>query len=102
MWLIRFALFHVHEYCFHTYILTIIVQSHFLFYAQLKIHCFLFCLKIKFLILFLFFFLFVSGGFNFTLSAIVSCDGYSIDSGDDDDSGLDIRFVGDFYLSLSI
>ena len=27
MWVIPFAVFRVHEYCFHAYILTIIVQS---------------------------------------------------------------------------
>ena len=31
MWFIRFAVFCVHEYWFHAYILTIIVQSRFFF-----------------------------------------------------------------------
>ena len=38
---IRFAVFRVHEYRFHDYILTIIFQPRFLFYSQLNIHCFL-------------------------------------------------------------
>ena len=37
MCFIRFAVFRVHEYCLHTYFLTIIVQSRVLFFAQLKI-----------------------------------------------------------------
>ena len=42
---------------------------------------------------------FLSQGFNFTLSAIVSCDGNRIDNDDDDDLGSDtfsevIRFFG--------
>ena len=41
MLFICFAVFRVHEYRFHAYILTIIVQSRFLFYSQVKIHCFL-------------------------------------------------------------
>ena len=48
------------------------------------------------------FFFSLSGGFNFTLSAIFSCDGNRIDQGDDDDPGLHFRFVGVFCLSLSI
>ena len=67
--------------------------------------CLIVCLELKFLILFLFFFL--SGGFNFTLSAMVSCDGNCINNGDDDDSGLnnlseDIPFVGVLCLFFSI
>ena len=67
--------------------------------------CLIVCLELKSLILFLFFFL--SGGFNFTLSAVVSCDGNSIDNGDDDDPGLnnfseDIPFVGVLCLFFSI
>ena len=42
MWFIRFAIFCVHEYCVHAYILTRIVQPGFLFCSQLKIHCFKF------------------------------------------------------------
>ena len=38
MWLIYFAVFRVHVYCFYAYILTTNVQSRFLFYFQLKIH----------------------------------------------------------------
>ena len=48
------------------------------------------------------FFFSLSGGFNFTLSAIFSCDENCIDQGDDDDPGLHFRFVGVFCLSLSI
>ena len=40
MWFIRFTVFHLHEYRFHAYILTIIFQFRFLFYSQLSIHCF--------------------------------------------------------------
>ena len=40
MLFIRFAVFRVHECCFQAYILTIIVQSHFLFSSQLKIIAF--------------------------------------------------------------
>ena len=40
MWFNRFTVFQVHEYHFHTYIWTRIVQSRFLFYSQLKIHSF--------------------------------------------------------------
>ena len=46
MWFTRFAVFCVPEYFFYTYILTIIVQSRFLFYSQLKIHCFLLYIQI--------------------------------------------------------
>ena len=41
MWFIHFSVFRVHEYCFHTYISTIVVQSRFWFYSQLIIHWFL-------------------------------------------------------------
>ena len=40
MWFIHFAFFRVHHYYFHTYNLTIIVQSRFSFCSQLKIRCF--------------------------------------------------------------
>ena len=33
MWFIRFAVFQVHEYCFHAYILKLIVQSHFILFS---------------------------------------------------------------------
>ena len=40
---------------------------------------------------------FLSRDFNFSLSAIVSCDGNRIDNGDDYDPGLGIRLVGVFF-----
>ena len=41
MGLTHVTVFRVHEYCFHSYILTINVQSRFIFYSLLKIHWFL-------------------------------------------------------------
>ena len=42
MWFLRFAVFRVQGYCFHAYILIIIVQSHFL-----KFHALSFCQHVK-------------------------------------------------------
>ena len=39
MWLIRFPVFHVDQYCFIAFNLTIIAQSR-LLYSQIKINCF--------------------------------------------------------------
>ena len=46
IWFIRFAVFCVHKYCFHGYILTITVQSCLLFYPQIPINIFM-PIKIK-------------------------------------------------------
>ena len=40
-----------------------------------------------------------SEGFSFNFSAIVSCKANHVYNGDNDDPGLDIRFVGIFCLS---
>ena len=47
MWLIRFSIFRVREYRFHTNIFAIIVRCRFLFYSQLKFIAF--CDKLNFI-----------------------------------------------------
>ena len=47
LWFIRFAVFGVDEHHFHSYILTMIVQSRFLYYFQSKIHWYKFNLIVQ-------------------------------------------------------